>query len=371
MRILASARDVGAAGHVLAVAQHAQERGHDVRVVAAPPALAVLQEAGLAVRPFLTPPVLQPSPAAAAALLQAARDVLVDAQPDALVVGLSHSAEAGLDEALLACAGSTPTYALQDFWGDVNDTLGCPAQTYFVVDEQAAQLTRSRHGAHAVVVGSPKHARYAELDVPALAARGRALLGLAADRRVVGYFGQPLLAFAGYGRTVEAVAAAFLRTTPDAALLYRPHPREDAASAARTCALFRSAGVEALLTPEGVVETWLASCDVVLAPFSTCCYDALYLNRLAPGPQSASVYLLFDPEVRRYSRWVNGMDVLPPVQEGMALAVTDAAQLDDVLRQAVDPQVRLRLWQRVQECLPDSRRSAALVVDAVESGRAG
>src|SRR5205814_87240 len=112
--------------------------------------------------------------------------------PDAIMVGLSGP-DKGQDEALVAQAGTLPTYAVQDFWGDVNPGFGVLPGTYFVLDEVAAQLTRRRVSTSRIVVtGSARHAAMARYDPASLRERFRSPIRPAPTDSIAVFFGQPL-----------------------------------------------------------------------------------------------------------------------------------------------------------------------------------
>lgn len=367
MKVLLSARDVGAAGHVRAVvAEFARRPGVEVALHAASPALEHLAGAAVEPVPFRAEAVQRPTPERGAALLSTASDILRREQPDAVVVGLSHSAEAGVDEALLACAPpATHTYVIQDFWGDVNEAFGARADCYFVLDHEAARITGERHGVTCEVVGSAKHGRYFALDPVGLRRSTRRWLGAGVERSVIGYFGQPLFAFDGYPTLITSFGRAVASVAPAATVFYRPHPRESADSVARTVAAFAAAEIDVQVAPEGPVEPWLAAADATFSPYSTCCYDLLWLTRASPEPLGAPCYLLYDGPIRSYARWVNGMDVLPPVAAGLALCAESIGQLEPMVDLALQPRHQAAVWRRARRELPDAIESAHRIVDAV------
>jgi hypothetical protein len=368
MRLLLSARDPGAADHLRVIAQRAVDGWDaDVTLVAAPPALGLWQAAGWPVEPFGADAVVRPSPSAVTPLLREASRILERVRPDAILVGLSHFNEAGVDEAFLACSGGLPTFAMQDFWGDVNWCLGAPARLYFVIDAEAARLTWERHRLRSEVVGSPKHMTYARLDALALRRVTRRRHGLDASKTVVGYFGQPLHELAGYRTTMTAFARAAARAFPNAVLLYRPHPRETPEMIAASRQHLADAELPLVLGEGGGAETWLAACDVVCSCYSTCCYDSLFLSRYASRPMAAVVYLLFDPEVQQHAQKVNGFATLPPVRQGLARCVEHPDDLESVLAEAASAEARWLTWRRARGFLPDVLGSADRILRRIRA----
>jgi hypothetical protein len=190
VKILVSARDTGAARHFAEIVPYLRGMPDiTVQLVADQPAWSVLDAAGLAPLQFSEPAIEDAGSAHADRLRRAARDLLAASRPDAVLVGLSGP-RIGLDEALLAEAGTTPTYALQDYPGWIVEGFGARAATYFVLDDAAAALTHHRLGkARTVIAGSAKHATYNDIDIEAL--RRTARLPFDTALPVIGFYGQP------------------------------------------------------------------------------------------------------------------------------------------------------------------------------------
>ena len=168
MKLLMSARDVGAAagmGEVFSAAQ--ADPRFTPHLIAMEPALGFLRCAGYSPDAIETLVVASANDRDIPQLRHVAQRAIATYCPDAILAGLSGDG-AGIDEALIAEADHAYNYVLQDFWGDVNLTLGCPASTYFVIDKEAARLTLRRTRAQVLVVGSAKHARYDRLEPSAM-----------------------------------------------------------------------------------------------------------------------------------------------------------------------------------------------------------
>lgn len=367
LRLLLSARDAGSAGHIGAVAEQAAREGRfEVRVHAADPAFGELAARCEGVERFAPDAMAAPTPEYSAFLIGQARRILETERPDAVLVGVSHFHEVGVDEAFLGAAHDRPRFAIQDFWGDANLNLGGGADLYFALDEAAVRLTRERHGKPALACGSPKHARYAALDVARLRAGARARLGAAAGP-VVGYFGQSLFHLPGYGGTLEAFAAALNASFPQACVFYRPHPREGRPEATQTLRHLEAGGVRAYHAEGGATEEWLAAADLVVSCFSSCGYDATFVQRAAPAPMGTSLYLLFDESVAGYFRAVSGLQAPPPAELGLVQCVHRVEALPAALRSALSEDARASAWRLARDHLPDPQHAASAIL--AEIGR--
>ncbi len=351
VKILFSARDPGAAAHIREIATQAVQRDDlEAVVLAAPPGLEILRDAGLAVRQFRAGPVKDAADPGARELLGEARARLEELRPDAIVVGTSGP-ERGVDEALIACAQTPHTYAIQDYPGWVVSGFGHAANTYFVLDEAAARLTALRHTGRVVVAGSAKHATYGRIDPDEL--RSTARNALDASGPVIGFYGQPAWFLAGYEGTLERFASAVAAVCADAAVHYRPHPKETEAQRTRALCVFREAGLAAQHDPWAEAETSLCAVDVAASCFSSCGTDQIHLQRRATRPLGTVLYLMFAPDLRRHHRRDTRVELPLPASEGLALIAEDPGAIEDALGRALDPATRRALWRKAKAVLPD------------------
>lgn len=325
LRLLVSARDPGAAGHMREIVRQALKRDDiEVRLAAQSPAFEMLAAAGLPVEPFPAVTASGVDDPRAPELLAAADALLARTEPDVVLAGLSGP-DAGIDEALLLRARTPHTFAMQDYWGDVNVALGKPAHCYLVLDEEAVAISRARFGVRAVAVGSPKHAAYRELDVPGLRAAARGQLGLDAGNMLIGWFGQPLWQHPEYAQTVGQFGAAIGRVPPTRSLLYRPHPKESPPQRRQAQDLLAAGGRRVLELPGSSVESCLAACEWVCSVFSSCGLDAIMLNGCTSPPARRVLYFVPEAMAGVY-RAYTGLDQVPAARSGLAVEAhsTDA-----------------------------------------------
>lgn len=367
-RLLITARDVAAALHLVQVAKAASaDPRFTVTIAAQEPAARHFALAGLPFHAVRALSAKSSEESSAHELRGIARDLLQRERPDAVVVGLSTPFDAGLDEAVLAEA-RVPTSLMQDFWGEQNLILGKGADQILGIDAQASERNAARYSTPTIVVGSPRHAAYATLDIPAIRAAGRRSLGVQ-NERVIGFFGQALHALAGYRRTVERFIAA-ARGLSDVRITLRPHPRETAEQRRQTEALFASSGLPVTLDQSPNVESALATCDVVVSLFSICTFDAAYLNRFAPAPLGVPMSLLFDAEIAAYCRQHGNYMDFSHHTLGLVTPIYDAATLDKALDEALAAESRQLAWQRAHEHLPDPAQAPHRVLTAVAAALA-
>ncbi len=303
IRLLISARDPGAANHLLPVIRHlAGHPAFTIQVLAAPPADRYFDAAGLDFERVTED---------GERLRDRVRKGLARYRPDAVLTGLSGP-DSGLDEVLLAACGDTPSFAYQDFWGDVNLAEGRAADCYLVRDAYAARLTERHHGLNAVVVGSTTETRPTGLRLPRRRPRSAAAQ--------VAWCGQPLWGVSGYAATFRR----FARQFNDATLLVKPHPKESA----RHCLHYRHLAPGPVVIWRGSLERLFERCELVASAFSNCALEQIAHNA-GPGNRfSLPLQLLCDRRLRAtYQEWT-GIDRLPLAEQGLALGITAGSKLD-------------------------------------------
>lgn len=370
LRVLMTARDAGAAFHLIEIANAARRRG-DIALDFATqePATRYFRAAGIATRPVDLPSASRPDTPEGAALLRAARQLIDETRPEMLLSGLSTPFDAGIDEAAVA-AFDGPSFVMQDFWGEANLMFGKPADLYLALDEEGVRLSAERHGLAATVVGSPRHSAYADLDLAGIRAKERRRLGISPDTTVFGFFGQALHALEGYRRTLRRFVEAVLAQERPCAVFYRPHPRESAEEGRWTYDLLRASGVRCVLGDAVKVEHALLACDVVCSMFSNCSYDVAYLNYFSPAPLITPVSLFFDADIVAYFRRMVRLAEFPYLKTGLVKAVREAGDLAGALAEAAAPADRARHWRNARS-LADPSKAADRVLDAILARRRG
>lgn len=378
IKVLFSARDPGSVGHALALIEAFQGDGRfEVSVTAGGVALRMLRDAGVAVRPFVMSDGrehIADLTENSAPLLAAARRILEEIRPDAVISSLS-SFGVGVDEALLAAA-DVPTFAMQDFWGDVNLGLRVPAGLYLTLDEEAARLTEERWGARALAVGSPKHSRYAGLGIAAVRREARASIGAGEADPLVGFFGQAP-DIPGHEAAFRGLLEAVTRLVPQPRLLLREHPKF-IQHTERHVSLAEQAGFTVInVTAESPVERWLIACDVVATPYSACALDHAYLSAFSPEPIGVVLYLLCNPEIRAFMQEVCGFDRFPTAKKGIGLVAEKPGGIHPLLQDALTPEGRTGYFKASKHlrvgnpCQTVLETVAAGVMATVQAGGSG
>lgn len=365
IKILITARDVAAALHLtqIALAARADSR-FQVVIAAQQPAAAHLIRGGFNVREIGPLSASSSQSPQADQLRTLARDLLLDVAPDVVLVGLSTPFDAGLDEAVLAQSG-VPSVLFQDFWGEQNLLLGKGADLILAVDDEAVLLNQRRFGCDSTLVGSARHAAYRALDIAGARQRTRAALGVAIDTPMIGFFGQALHHLDGYQRTVHHFVQSVASLPAQLSVLVRPHPRENEQQRAATESLFTNSGLNWVSAPDGSVEDALIACDVSCSLFSSCTYDAAYLNRFSDTPVTVPVSMLFDREIVSYCEQHVNFDTFPYHRTGAVLAVHDKEQLAEVLEQSLQATTHHAVWQKAHDHLADPAAAPMMALEAI------
>lgn len=186
MKLLITARDPATALSFEKLIPELLESGRfELRVLCQEPAFQMLQ-------PFVPADTLYAIPKDEFALvLEDAflRNQFESFQPDAVLTGISGP-DTGIDEAVLhyAATHDIHSYALQSFWGDMNQASGALPDTAFVMDDEAIRITHERYpDIENVAIGSIKHIDYRAYDP--LKARAEKRPGLVeSDEVVLGNF---------------------------------------------------------------------------------------------------------------------------------------------------------------------------------------
>lgn len=369
LRLLVSARDTGAAAHMAEIVPSlGAAAGIDVTLAADNPAFSYLRARGLGPRLFTGGSVATRNDSGAAGLRAAARQLLDDVKPDALLVGLSGPG-IGIDEALLAEAPALPAYAVQDYPGWVVEGFGVKPRTFFVADAFAAEMTLSRQAdAKVVIAGSAKHAAYARLDTQALRKAGRLELG--EHTQHVGFYGQPAWFMPGYEQAVTDFAFA-LSAIDGIDPFYRPHPKETADDRDRMQSIFSHAGLTLRLDPNEDIEQSLCAVDVVVTCFSSCGADQIHLQRQSSAPLGTVLYLFTEDDLRRHHTAHAGSDVPLYATMKLALLADDRNMISQGVRSALDPASSQAMWHRTRDLLPDPMPAGGIILATIREGISG
>ncbi len=360
-----TARDVGAAGHILEIAKALMGRGSRVLLLAQGPAKRYFE---LRNQPALSGEAffgIEDNVELSSRRIQIASMKLKQARPDAVICGLSGCRSIGVDEVAVAAAREIgiKSFAVQDFWGDTRLINGAPADHYLVMDELAKELTKEKGVKQISVVGSCKHVSYEKCDFDLLREHSRKQVAVGANTRIVTFFGQNLSALSGYRKVVSDTAVAAGKI--GGRFIYRPHPRESQGGTASICSLLDGMGCLWQLDQNLHVEEAIACSDVVVSCFSTAGLDAVQLARIARGKGPVVVYADYPDDLRWHWREHCRVEKFPLVLQGCAMGARNAGELHLALKRALDMEVRKALECQIAETIPDATGAVRRAIEVI------
>lgn len=361
IKLLVTARDPATAvSFQILIPKLVSHPNFEICVLAQQPAASILQNVGSKVIEF--------KPEASFDLkIKKAEQVIRTFQPDALLTGISGP-DLGVDEAALKVAEQmcVESYALQSFWGDINQVSGAVPHNAFVLDDEAIRLTKQRYPQiRCIPIGSIKHAEFKEYDVLALRQEKRQDL-LDQNAVIIGFYGQPILEIKGYFETIEAMVKQLTAWQRSFRLIYRPHPKESEELFSKTLQLFKEAfGDSVWVDTEQDIVSSLIKTDLVVSVFSTCGFDNLYLNEISETPFNSSVYLWFEKDMIKWWQDYSGLTDMPLISEGLLLSVDKEANMLDVFEQGLTNHTRHQLWLKAKQHLPDASLAVQTVINTL------
>ncbi len=366
IRLLASANDPGAAFQLVEVLKCAQETGRmEICVVAGDVTRSIFEKAGFRVKQAYAPRVKHQASKDVLECVGEANAIIAEFLPDAILVGLSGP-DRGIDEGLVACAGDRPTYAVQDFWGDVNPGFESLAATYFVLDDFAAGVTRQRApGSRVIVTGSARHAALQGLDPLMLRKQYREALAVPPSKPCAVFFGQPLWMLPGYELTLTRLAEALARDDRHKVLCYRPHPKETTSDCVRALNCLRRPELNVRLDDSARVEASLCGADLMLSCYSSCALDLSYISRLSMLPLGVMVFTMLEEDIRQFYYATTSLQSIPLVDQGLASIVEAQDDIEETLREAWSGQGRIQKWRAALNNVADPAGAVECIVNTI------
>lgn len=292
------------------------------------------------------------------------KEMVRQVQPDIVLTGISGP-DLGIDEVLLSVVDKSDirTFSLQSYWGDLNEGIGCYANTIFVLDDFAAELTRERIKAECIVVGSLKHQDYKEINVPEMRAGYRNNIGATDEQVIICFFGQPLIEYEWYKKTILEFAVSCQKVMGNAILVYRAHPKETVESREWTMNVLKNKTSRFIYDHEKDIETVLAGCDTVVSCFSTCGYDLQQLMYASDYAPAVPLYLFYNPDLRSWYKEYCKLNELPLTKFNLATSVQSISALDESLIAATKTETKLKCLNDLKVYLASPMESSSKMLD--------
>lgn len=298
-------------------------------------------------------------------LVLIAKKLLDEIQPDVILCGTSANLDLGVDEVIHLVRDRIPAAAFQYHWGQWNKILERGADVQLVLDDEALRLTHLNGCQSAIIVGSPRHIGYENLKIQENRARLRHDLGLPLMSTVHSFFGQALHQLDGYADTVRFWAQTFSGSDRGQYFLYIPNPRESEDDYLRTISIFKEEKLNIQkanhLSPE---ESILAS-DYIYSLFSSCSFDAAYLNRFSTAPLVVPVNLFFNQQIRRYFIEATGMQEQPFFNLGIAEVIRCQEELVNLVIDIKQEGFKNKYWLASHHKLPRASLASEKILNIV------
>ena len=354
-KLLVTARDPSAANDLAALLPGLAQRPNlEITLIAQDPAFEILR-VGFLGRDSLENAKLKYMPwDDEVSIENCIRDVLASFQPDMLLTGISGP-DFGVDEiALKLCQGNaTKTYSVQSYWGDLNCKFGITADTVFVIDQFAAELTRQRYPSVKTVITGPFQTKnYAAFDALDARMAFREGLGLHRQKIIVGFFGQPLFEYQWYKDTLSFFADTFAKEHEDTHLLFKPHPKETSESIAWFSEKLSTSVVEFTISRQADVLTVLSGIDLAVSLFSTIGYNLQNLVAQSEGLAAVPMYLFYEKQCRNWYKQYCGLEKIPMTYDEMAIVVEASDELSAMMARGLDGSFRERCSNAIKKNFP-------------------
>lgn len=351
LRLLALARDAGAARHIVEIVKVAQAVASiDVRFVAADAAVRALGQCGEPFEPFAvaTPYGFDISETDAAHVRRALAQVFDAFAPDAVLVGLA-SFRGGIDDAglFLARRQGIPSLLLLDDVGHHHDTASLRPDCTLAVSDSIAEWARETLQVPVVMIGPPRHHALSTAPVECMRAQGRTIFGVADGIQLITFFAQTDL-LPGHDTNFDALLDTLRQRHASGAafeFLVRAHPGFPE-TGTQCHARAKAAGIKAQLDVDSDPALVLASSDVVLSCVSSSIADYVWLARASDGLNAHLAYLLIGDPIRTHLEQEFGNWQPELARTGVAKVITSTAGLEDFLRASLAGRLAPFAYQR-------------------------
>jgi hypothetical protein len=362
-KLLVSAKDPASAYSVIPLIQQLiLDARFDFHIVAEPPASRIFKD-HLDLRSFKYSEISPCKNVESLNLI--ASNLISEIKPDLVLTGISGP-DYGIDEAIItkfSLNRKNSSYSLQSYWGDININSDTFANTFFVLDDFAARVTKNKIQTRCIVTGSPRYDNYHNIDHLQLKNDYRLSLLDQRKAKIIGFYGQPLDNVPGYKETLLDFSVALKALPQDCLLIYRPHPKECQRQREWTFNTLASSGLAIEFDDELDVEYGLCGCDLVISAFSSCGYDAQQLNLRSRQPLGVSVYLMFNSQLVNWYESYSGFSDIPMCSNYMAVQITDKAKLSTQIIESLTSLFNEKSWHSIKDNFPIFGNASCKIID--------
>lgn len=293
-KVLLSARDPGAASHLIVLAKHlAQITDISVHFAAMEPAYTLAVSAGIkAIKVHCGEPNTQ------------AQDLIKKLKPDFILVGLSDP-DTGIDEALYQQAENIPCYTYQDFWGAINPQQSILGHKFLVLDKTARDISLSLGASEAHIVGSLAHQGLSAIR--SMQKRTQFRKRIKVSNKTIGLCMQPLWHLRWYRESIKDL----LLSVKNEKLLLRFHPKLSKQTQLNIRHFFNQYCANNWSIDSGSLEAFIVGVDVLLSSFSNCNYDLINHNLSFHKGINSNAMLFQNSDMRTWFQHTTQLDQHP------------------------------------------------------------
>jgi hypothetical protein len=266
-------------------------------------------------------------------------DIFREFQPNCILTGISGPNDIGVDEVALYISSmhkNIKTFSIQSYWGDLNNGCGVIADTIFVLDKFAEEVTLQRNSdCNVVITGSLQSNRYDNIDIEKERKIFKSKYAVDESIPVIGLFGQPLFKYKWYKATIIAFIDSINRVKGNIKVVYRPHPKESGKSIEWTVDRLDQSSLNYVVVSEYNVLKVLTGTDLAVSVFSTIGHDLLNLLARSDKVFSTPMYLFFDKKCVKWYQKNCMLREIPMSKNNVSIVVESQYDLDSCIEYAL------------------------------------
>lgn len=301
------------------------------------------------------------------ALFTSLSKIIHDEDPNLVITGVSGP-DFGIDEIILKCLEQKNiyTFSVQNFWGDINNSLGVTAKTFLVVDGLAKVLTEQRCECTTIISGQLSGENIVGSNPLKLRSNFRKGKFLDEDI-VICFFLQPLNEETGYFIEVENFIRELVKAPLNYHFIWRAHPKQTEEQLALFLKILEKYKLGGKASLDASLEQILCGVDIAVSSFSTVGHDLQRLMKRSALPIGFPLFLLSENRLKNWFENYSGLREIPQSENGLSVVVSSQDQLPELLLPKVIESAKISCWQNVNKHLVDEALPKAELVRKILS----
>lgn len=247
-------------------------------------------------------------------------------KPKKILTGISNNGY-GVDEVATFIGNKfkIKTYAIQSYWGDINNKLKSLPSTIFVADKLSKKITKKKNSkANIKITGSLRVENLININVADLKNKFRKKNKINNNQKIVIFFGQPLMKFNWYFESVKSTIDKFQQINSEKFIFfYKLHPKENRNHFLRQIIKkYKNNFKINILNQNYPYIECICGSDILISCFSTVNYEAQILIAKEKKLFTLPVYINPAPLNRWFKREF-GLDEIPYSDKYLSLKITN------------------------------------------------